>query len=150
MSGYIQDLRKLVGHRCIMQCAASVILEDDKGNILLGRRTDNHMWGYFGGSMEIDESAEDCAKRELFEETGLIAEELQFFMVSSGKETHYIYPNGDEVSNVEIIYTCRQWHGTMKPQEEEMEELRWFTKEEAKELLISPPIRPVFRRYLEQ
>lgn len=150
MSGYIQDLRKLVGHRCIMQCAASVILEDDKGNILLGRRTDNHMWGYFGGSMEIDESAEDCAKRELFEETGLIAEELQFFMVSSGKETHYIYPNGDEVSNVEIIYTCRHWHGTMKPQEEEMEVLRWFTKEEAKDLLISPPIRPVFRRYLEQ
>lgn len=71
-------------------------------------------------------------------------------MVNSGREAHYIYPNGDEVSNVEIIYTCRHWHGTMKPQEEEMEELRWFTKEEVKELLISPPIRPVFRRYLEQ
>ena len=66
MSNYIQDLRKLVGHRCIMQCAASIILEDDNGNMLLGRRTDNHMWGYFGGSMEIDESAEDCAKRELY------------------------------------------------------------------------------------
>ena len=54
----------------------------------------------------IDEKVEDCAKRELQEEMGLIADELEFFMVNSGKEVHYIYPNGDEVSNIEIIYLC--------------------------------------------
>ena len=33
--------------------------------MLLGRRSDNHKWGYSGGAVEIDERAEDCARREL-------------------------------------------------------------------------------------
>lgn len=148
MSGYIAGLRKLIGHRTIIQCAGSIIIENEKGEILLGKRTDNHFWGYAGGSIEIDEKIEDCAKRELFEETGLIADEIELFMINSGPEVHYIYPNGDEVSNVEIIYLCRKYHGTLKRQEEEIEELRFFTPDEVPDE-ISPPIRPVIRKYLE-
>lgn len=70
MSGYIMDLRKVVGHRTLIQCADSIIIENEKGQILLDRRTDNHLWGYAGGSVEIDEKVEDCAKRELLEEMG--------------------------------------------------------------------------------
>lgn len=150
MSGYIMDLRKIVGHRTLIQCAGSVIIEDEKGRVLLGKRTDNHLWGYSGGSVEIDEKIEDCACRELTEETGLIADELEFFMVNSGKEVHYIYPNGDEVSNVEIIYLCRKYHGGLKAQEEEIEELRFFEPKEVSLEMISPPIRPVMKKYLEQ
>lgn len=149
MSGYIQNLRKKVGHDTILQCAGSVIVMNDRGQILLGRRTDNHMWGYAGGSVELDEVVEDCAKRELFEETGLVAEELSFFMINSGPEVHYIYPNGDEVSNVEIIYLCRKYHGELKAQPEEVEELRFWNLEEITLDLISPPIRPVFRKLLK-
>lgn len=149
MSDYIQDLRKLVGHRTIMQCAASIIVINEQGKLLLGRRTDNHRWGYSGGSIEIDEKVEDCAKRELFEEMGLIAEELEFFYINSGPEVHYIYPNGDEVSNIEIVYLCRKYHGVPRRQEAEMEELRFFAPEEIDLEMISPPIRPVMRRYLE-
>lgn len=74
MSGYIMELRKLVGHRTLIQCAASIIVINQQGQILLGKRTDNHLWGYSGGSLEIDEKVEDCAKRELQEEMGLIAD----------------------------------------------------------------------------
>ena len=148
MSSYIMDLRKLVGHRTIIQCAASIIIENEKGEILLGKRTDNKLWGYSGGSLEIDEKVEDCARRELFEETGLTAEEMEFFMVNSGPEVHYVYPNGDEVSNIEIVYLCRRYHGQLKPQEDEMSELRFFRPEEIRIEMISPPIRPVVSRYL--
>ena len=55
MPGYIMDLRKLVGHRTLMQCAASIIIVNEKNQILLGKRTDNHKWGYAGGSIELDE-----------------------------------------------------------------------------------------------
>ena len=55
MSGYIMELRKLVGHRTLIQCAASIIVVNAEGKLLLGKRTDNHMWGYAGGSVEIDD-----------------------------------------------------------------------------------------------
>ncbi|MCR5801026.1 MAG: NUDIX domain-containing protein [Lachnospiraceae bacterium] len=147
---YIMDLRSVVGHRTLMQCAASVICVDDKGRLLLGKRTDNHMWGYAGGSIEIDEKAEDCARRELLEEMGIVADELEFFYVNSGPEAHYIYPNGDEVSNVEIIYICRKYHGEIRRQEEEIEEIRYFDPSEIVIDEISPPIREVFREYIKR
>ncbi|MCQ2538601.1 MAG: NUDIX domain-containing protein [Lachnospiraceae bacterium] len=140
------DLRKVVGHRTLIQCAASIIIENEQGQILLGKRTDNHMWGYSGGSIEIDEKVEDCAKRELYEEMGLVADELEFFMINSGPEVHYVYPNGDEVSNIEIIYICRKYHGEIKKQDEELDELRFFDIDELP--IISPPIRPVFEAYV--
>ena len=148
MSDYIQDMRKLVGHQTLIQCAASIIIIDKENRILLGKRTDNHKWGYAGGSIEIDETVEDCAKRELYEEMGLYADELEFFCINSGPEAHYVYPNGDEVSNVEVVFTCRKWHGDLRRQVEEVEELRFFSPEEIDLNEISPPIQPVLRRYL--
>ena len=150
MTGYIQEMRKLVGHRTIIQCAASVICVDELGRALLGKRTDNHLWGYSGGSAEIDERAEDCARRELLEEMGLTAEKLEFFFLNSGPETHYIYPNGDEVSNFEIIYLCRNWRGEPRAADGEMEELRFFAPEEIDLEEISPPIRPVMAAFIQR
>ena len=145
MSDYIMDLRRIVGKRPLLQCAASVIIINEEGELLLGKRTDNQKWGYAGGSMNLGESVEDCARRELLEEMNLIADELEFFMINSGEETHYIYPNGDEVYNVEIVYLCRKYHGDMRPQESELSELRFFSPEQLPE--VSEPIIPVFREY---
>lgn len=140
MSDYIMDLRTVVGHRPLLQVGASVILEDEKGKILLQLRTDNHCWGYSGGSVELDEKVEDAAKRELFEETGLLAHSLELFGVFSGKELHYTYPNGDEVSNVDIVYICREYSGTLKRQESEVDDLQFFAANALPEN-ISPPIK---------
>ncbi len=140
MSDYILDLRKLVGRRPLLQVGASVIVENENGQVLLEKRTDNHCWGYPGGSVELDEVVEEAAKRELFEETGLVAEALQLFGVFSGKELHYVYPNGDEVSNVDIVFLCKVWSGEIKPQASEVSELRFFPADALPENL-SPPIR---------
>lgn len=149
MSGYISDLRKIVGRRTLIQCAASIICVNEKGQLLLGKRTDNHFWGYSGGSVEVDEHVEDCARRELLEEMSITAGKMELFYINSGPEAHYIYPNGDEVSNIEIVYLCRDYSGEPHPQEEEIEELRYFSPEEIRIEEISPPIRPVFEKYLE-
>ncbi len=148
MTGYIAEMRKLIGHRTIIQCGASIMCVDRDGRILLGRRKDNRKWSYSGGAVEIDEYVEDCAKRELFEEMGLKAEGLEFFYVNSGPEAHYIYPNGDEVSNFEIIYICRKWSGELKTRDGEMEELRFFSRNEIEMEEISPPVRPVIKKYI--
>ena len=49
MGEYIMDLRRLVGHIPLMLCGASVIVENERGEILLEQRTDNGAWGYAGG-----------------------------------------------------------------------------------------------------
>ena len=147
MTGYISEMRKLIGHKTIIQCAASIICIDSHGRILLGKRTDNHMWGYSGGSVEVDEKVEDCAIRELYEEMGLIAEELEFFCINSGPEAHYVYPNGDEVSNIEIVFLCKKWHGDVKDSDE-MTNLSFFKPDEIDIEMISPPIRSVICNYI--
>ena len=125
--GYIMDLRAYVGHRPLIQTGSSVILEDSQGRVLLQLRTDNHQWSFSAaGSMEPGESAEETARRELLEETGLTAHSLELLEVLSGKDQHYIYPNGDEVYNVDFVFFCRDWSGTPKCQEGEVEELRFF------------------------
>ena len=137
--GYIMDLRKIVGHRTLLQVGASVIVEDSQGRVLLQRRTDNRCWGYPGGSTELDERVEDAAARELLEETGLVAEKLELFGVFSGPELHYVYPNGDEVSNIDVVFLCRAYSGTLHCQQEESEELGFFAPGMLPEKL-SPPI----------
>jgi len=132
------DLRKIIGHRTILQCGASVIVINDKHQVLLQRRSDNHCWGYHGGSVELDEVVEEAAKRELFEETGLAAKALELFGVFSGPELHFIYPNGDEVSNIDIVYLCRDFSGTIKKQASEVDELRWFDIASLPENISSP------------
>ena len=147
MSGYILDLRKTVGHRTLLQVGASVIVENERGEILLQLRSDNGCWGYCGGSVELDERVEDAAARELFEESGLRAKSLELFGVFSGPETHYIYPNGDEVSNVDIVYICREYEGCLTPQAGETEELRFFSYNSMPKN-ISPPIRPAIEKWV--
>lgn len=148
MSDYIMDLRKIVGHRPLLQVGTSVIVEDEKGRILLQKRSDNHYWGYAGGSIELDENVEDAAKRELFEETGLTAERLELFGIFSGKDMHYIYPNGDEVSNIDIVYICRDYTGTLRRQENEVEELKFFALNEIPQK-ISPPVQKPLNQWIE-
>ncbi len=138
MSGYILDLRKTVGHRPLLQVGASVIVTDPAGRILLQLRRDCRCWGYAGGSVELDEAAQDAARRELKEETGLTAETLTLFGVFSGKDNHDVYPNGDEVSNVDVVYLCDRYTGELRCQPEEVEALRFFATDEVPDNLFPP------------
>ena len=69
---------------------------------------------------------EEAARREFFEETGLELGELKLYNVMSGEDSHFTYPNGDEVYAVDINYLCYDYRGTFKKQEEEVLELRFF------------------------
>lgn len=149
MSGYIMSLRKVVGHRPLLQVGASTVVRDELGRILLQKRTDNGCWGYAGGSVELDEDVESAARRELFEETGLVAQEMRLVGVFSGPDLHYIYPNGDEVSNVDILFECTKWTGDLVMQEDETADLRFFYPDEVPENLSPPIVRPL-KTYLEE
>ena len=69
---------------------------------------------------------------------GSIAEELELFGVFSGESMRHVYPNGDEVSNIDIVYLCRKYHGELLCQEGEVEKLAFFPVEELPEPLFAP------------
>ncbi len=147
--GYIMSLRKLVGHIPLLQVGASVIVVDECGRILLQLRSDNNTWGYAGGSVEIDENVEDTAKRELYEETGLIAKEITLLGVFSGKDMHNIYPNGDEVSNIDIVYICKNYDGELKCQLGEVENLKFFDISDLPINIFKPNL-PAIEEYISK
>jgi len=57
--------------------AAGVLVINDEGYMLLGRRSDNGLWATPGGHVDKDETFEEAALRELREETGITGKNPQ-------------------------------------------------------------------------
>lgn len=124
--GYISDLRKKIGHQPILMPAGCVLFLNEKKQLLLQKRADNGCWAYPGGAMELGESFEECAAREAFEETGLECLNLKEYQCLSGADMYHVYPNGDEIYSVEMVFLCTKYRGELKIQEEEVTEQCFF------------------------
>ena len=120
---YIKQIRKLIGHKPMLIPHAVVILFNEEGKVLFEVRADDGYLDFPGGSVDINEEVKETAKRELYEETGLIADELELFDVYSGPLTKYTYFNKDVIYGVDTFYVCKKYHGELKPQKEEVKEL---------------------------
>lgn len=81
------------------------------------------------------ETFEETAKRELKEETGLIAESLEMIGISSGKETFRTYPNGDQLYDITAIFEVTKFSGKLKADGTETKDLKWFSPEQMPENL---------------
>src|SRR6185437_12585422 len=112
---YIQYLRQFIGTKPIIMPGSAIIVLNRKNELLLQLRADTKDWGIPGGGMELGDTFEGTAKRELFEETGLIANQLELLGVVSGTELYFKYPHGDEVYNATDV------SGTLKGVEESLE-----------------------------
>lgn len=124
---YIMNLRKFVGHAPLLLVSSGVLIVNEYNELLLQKRKDNGFWGYPGGSMELGESFEECAKREVFEETGLKCLDLSPLTCNSGEKMHYTYPNGDEVYIVEEVFVCSKYEGILKFEESEVTDQKFFS-----------------------
>ena len=125
---YIMELRKLVGNKTLLMPCAGAIIGDGNGNILLQQRADDKTWASHGGSVELDESVENTMIREIKEELGLTVLEYKLLNIYSGPSQHHIYPNGDEVSCIDIVYYCHKFQGEIVLQNEEVLQVQWFNK----------------------
>lgn len=108
---YVASLRKHMGTQPIIMCGANVIIVKESDRILLHHRTYRNWWGHPDGAMELWESLEDTARREVKEKINLECEKLELFNMYSGKIIYYKYPDGNEVYNVSATYICRDYKG---------------------------------------
>lgn len=126
MEDYLKKLREKVGHMPLVLPHAVVVVFNEHGEVLLEERSDDGYFDFPGGGIDLKESGEEAAKRELYEETGLIADKLVLFNVYTGEVTHYVYFNGDEIYGVDLVYLCDKYHGELTPQLEEVKSLRFY------------------------
>jgi ADP-ribose pyrophosphatase YjhB (NUDIX family) len=133
---YIKSIRPQLGHqKIILNCAGAVIVRD--GKILFQRRTDNGKWGLIGGLVEMNETYEEAALREIREETGLAVKLDSFLGIFHNHDM--VWSNGDAAHVISAMFTASIVSGEPRIDEESYE-LRFFGKEEMPELFAEDHI----------
>ncbi|WP_062104368.1 NUDIX hydrolase [Bacillus niameyensis] len=126
--GYLSDLRIEIGSRPVITPGATVLVVNDLREVLFQYRSDTLDWGFPGGSMELGESMEQVASRELKEETGLEAASFELIDIFSGTEYYFRYPNGDETFCVIALYHAKNVSGKIEMEDGESLKLEFFSE----------------------
>ena len=121
---YVKYIRSLVGNNKIIMNAAACIIVNEKNEILLQHRGDDHFWGLPGGIMELGELPEDTAKREVFEETGFNVKIVRYL----GDYHNFMkeWPGGDKAHIICFIFIAEIIGGTMTIDGIETLDLKWY------------------------
>ena len=129
---YIKWIRSRVGHEKIILTFAGGCIFNEKGQVLLQRRGDSNKWGFPGGAIELGETPQQAAVREVKEETGLDVEVTRLIGVYS--DTDMVYPNGDRAQSIVIAYEFKVVGGELSCDRNETLELKFFSRENRPEL----------------
>jgi 8-oxo-dGTP pyrophosphatase MutT (NUDIX family) len=130
---YILSLRKKVGKDPLWLPGVRGVVIDDAGRILLAQRADNRQWALVSGILDPGEQPARGLVREIFEETGVIAEAER--VVSVGAVGPFTYPNGDVCEFLDVVFRCRYVSGTARINDDESLAVGWFTMDELPELM---------------
>lgn len=126
---YIKEIRKYIGYAPMLSAGATVVVIKD-GKILLNLRSDTNTWGVPGGALELGETLEQTAARELKEETNLSASAFRLLNVFSGPDFYFQYPNGDELYSVVTLFLAEDVSGVLRVADDESLNLQFFGKNE--------------------
>lgn len=98
----------------------AILIKDNK--VLLGKRLGSSgvgQWGFPGGHLEYKELMIEGVKRELREETGLEATDLQFLQLVNDPTEHDHY--------IQVNFVVTNWTGTIEVKEpDRCEAWGWF------------------------
>lgn len=142
---FIRTLREKVGTSVLQVPTAAVFTIDSSNRVLAVRNHGRSEWTIPGGIVEPYEVPSDAAVREAWEETGIYVNLERVLGIYGGVDCTTTYSNGDQVSWVVTIFVARPVGGTLRPDNEETEEARYFTRTELETL----PCTPLFRKALE-
>ncbi len=123
---YLWRVRQKVGTDALITAGVGIILLADDDHVWLGKRSAGGEWAYFGGSMELGQSATACMRAELQEETQLEADHYRMVGLQTDPAfMTYTYPNGDAVQIVNTLFEVRA-NGRIPVADAEHSELKIF------------------------
>jgi ADP-ribose pyrophosphatase YjhB (NUDIX family) len=128
--------------------AASAVVVDQAGRILLHRRDDNELWSIPGGAMEVGERIADTAVREVKEETGLDVQPEALVGIYTNPRHVVEYADGEVRQQFSVCFACRVVGGELATSEESLE-VGFFTPAEIEAMPMHESIRLRIRHYLE-
>ena len=140
---FIVSLRQKIGHDQLWLPGVSIVVVDDSGRLLLGRRADNGQWAVVSGIPEPGEQPAIAARRECLEETGVDVDILALASVDAGRPM--TFPNGDNCVFMDMNFVGRPHPGAAAHAhvaDEESTQVGWFHPESLPEpLSASTPSR---------
>ena len=123
--------------------STTAVVTDAEGRILLVHRVDNGLWALPGGGMELGESIEDCAVREVKEETGLSV----CLGPKLGETAYSFVENGREHKKRVHWFYMEARGGELRPEEGMFIDVRLLSEEEL-DVLTFPNDREIVERAL--
>ena len=126
------------------------VVRDPANRLLLVKQRDSGVWSTPGGSIELDETPAESVVREVWEETGLVVTPRRVFAVYGGPNFVVRYPNGDEMQYISMMFECDVVSGTPHVNDDEIDEVAFWSHDEASGLTMSPWLVRVLPRLYER
>lgn len=127
--------------------AATALVVNDKGEILLERRRDNDLWALPGGAMNLGETVAQGIVREVREETGLDVEPAGLVGIYSDPQHLIAYDDGEVRQEFSICFRTRLLGGHLAA-DRESADLRWTAPGDLDGLPMHPTTRLRIDHYL--
>jgi len=120
--------------------STTAIVTDGEGRIVLVKRKDNDLWALPGGAMELGESIEQAAVREVLEETGLDVEIDYLVGVYSNPHHVMAYDDGEVRQQFSLCFTTKLTGGELQF-DDESTDIAWVSEVD----LMNHPMHPSMR-----
>lgn len=131
---FVYSLRQKVGDMRLITATVDVIAMNEKGEVKMVWQNNFSYWTNVGGHVELGDSWQGAAIRELYEEAGIVAKEadLELFATVSGPGRVYRYEDGS-TQPFSLSFLCRKWEREVGVlDEEEISRTKWFSIADAK------------------
>lgn len=135
---YFDDPNAPTAQRVVPAVTAFVV--NDRGELLLERRSDNGRWGMPGGTLEIGENLAGAVVREVREETGIDVEVVGLVGTYSNPGHVIEFSDGEVRQEFSLCFRARPTGGNLSASSESFE-VRWVPRVELESLDIAPTTR---------